>query len=432
VALDESMLPVELPDMDDYRPTVNDDPESPPQPPLGRAAHWARVRIGGKELGGKEYRRELNTMPNWAGSCWYYLRYLDPTNDRRLVDPEVERYWMLSAKGGAARPQRFDPRTCHLGGVDLYVGGAEHAVLHLLYSRFWHKLLFDLGHVSTPEPFGRLFNQGYVQAAAYTDKRGVYVEASDVEERDGRFFYEGEEVQREFGKMGKSLKNAVTPDEICAEYGADTLRLYEMFMGPLQDSKPWNTRDIVGVHRFLQRLWRNFVDEESGALLVSEEPASTEVRRALHRTIDGVRRDMESLSFNTAIAKLIELNNLLTASRGAAATLPREVAEPLVKMLAPLAPHAAEEIWEKLGHRRTIAYEPYPEADPALVTAQTIEVPVQVRGKVRAKIEVAPGTSAQDLERAALEHPKVQAELGGKPPKRVVVVPDRLVNVVPE
>jgi leucyl-tRNA synthetase len=421
IAVDESELPVELPEVDDYKPETDAPPDSPPRPPLARAAEWSTVTIDGKT-----YRRELNTMPNWAGSCWYYLRYLDPENTERYSAEAVERYWMLSGKDGEARPEKFDPQTCHIGGVDLYVGGAEHAVLHLLYSRFWHKVLFDLGHVSTPEPFGRLFNQGYVQAAAYTDERNFYVPAEQVEEKDGKYFFDGEEVKREFGKMGKSLKNAVTPDEICNDYGADTLRLYEMYMGPLEASKPWNTRDIIGSHRFLQRLWRNFVDEVTGSLKISDAAADDELRKALHKTIDGVRADMESLGFNTAIAKLIELNNRLTSLPA----IPREIAEALVRMVAPLAPHFAEELWEKMGSSETIAYADFPVADPALLVDDSIEIPVQIMGKVRTKINVAPGLDKDALEAAAKSDSKVQELLEGKTVRKVIAVPDRLVNFV--
>ena len=264
VALPASMLPVELPDITDFEPEiVADDAASVPEPPLARADGWVTVELDlprpdwtGGGSGPKTYRRELNTMPQWAGSCWYYLRYLDPTNENEFVSGTAERYWMEPGPGG----------------VDLYVGGVEHAVLHLLYARFWHKVLFDLGHVSTPEPFQRLFNQGYILASAFVDERGVYVEASEVAERDGRFFHGADEVQREHGKMGKSLKNAVPPDDIYRDYGADTLRLYEMFMGPLDASRPWNTADIVGVHRFLQRLWRNVIDEVTGDVRVTPEP----------------------------------------------------------------------------------------------------------------------------------------------------------------
>jgi leucyl-tRNA synthetase len=342
------------------------------------------------------------------------------------VDPRVERYWSLIPLEPGENPDSYDPRKHKIGAVDLYVGGAEHAVLHLLYARFWHKVLFDLGHVSTPEPFQRLFNQGYVQAAAYRDERGVYVEASKVEERDGRFFYEGNAVTRELGKMGKSLKNAVSPDEICSEYGADTLRLYEMYMGPLDASKPWNTRDIVGVHRFLQRVWRNLVDEQTGEMRIADEPADDRLTRLLHEAIDGVRRDMESLGFNTAIAKLIELNNALMGLE----RLPREVAEALTRMIAPLAPHAAEELWSKLGNRSSIAYEPFPEADPALLVDETVEVPVMISKKVVAKVLVAPGTDPGGLEKAALADAKVLEKIAGRKVVKVIAVPDRMVNIV--
>ena len=277
VALPDSMLPVELPDLEEFEPVVTDDAaDTPPEPPLARAEHWVEVTLDLGD-GPRRYRRETNTMPQWAGSCWYYLRYLDPTNENRLVDPDVERYWMTGDGGG---------------GVDLYVGGVEHAVLHLLYARFWHKILFDLGFVSTLEPFHRLFNQGYIQAPAFQDARGLYVEASEVVERDGQPTFHGEPVTREFGKMGKSLKNAVTPDDVYRDYGADTLRLYEMFMGPLDASRPWSTNDIVGVHRFLQRLWRNVIDEETDVVRVADAPADPETRRLLHRTIAAVGADM--------------------------------------------------------------------------------------------------------------------------------------------
>ncbi|HEX7010647.1 MAG TPA: leucine--tRNA ligase, partial [Phycisphaeraceae bacterium] len=250
VPVGEDELPVELPPMEDFRPAASDDPDAPPQPPLGRAPDaWKYV-----ERDGQKCTRELNTMPQWAGSCWYYLRFCDPRNDERFVGQEAERYWMTSRKKDGQ---------AHAGGVDLYVGGVEHAVLHLLYARFWHKVLYDLGHVSTPEPFGRLFNQGYIQAHAYTDARGVYVPADQVQQRDGKFYYQDQEVFEQFGKMGKSLKNAVAPDDVIAQYGADSLRLYLMYLGPLDQSKVWNTRDIVGVHRFLQRPHVHFIQAEA-------------------------------------------------------------------------------------------------------------------------------------------------------------------------
>ncbi len=415
LALPESELPVELPDLEDFAPQKLDpnDDVTEPATPLTRATEWTTVSIDLGE-GVREYRRDLNVMPQWAGSCWYELRYLDPTNGRAFVDPEVERYWMGPEGAG------------HTGGVDLYVGGVEHAVLHLLYARFWHKVLYDLGHVSSEEPFHRLFNQGYVQAYAYTDERGVYVDASEVDERDGGWWHDGKPVNREYGKMGKSLRNVVTPDEMCENYGADTFRLYEMAMGPLDASRPWNTRDVVGMQRFLQRLWRNLVDEHTGEVKVGVEPADDETRRALHRCIAGVRADMDALRFNTAIAKLIELNNHVTKL----ATVPRDVAEPLVQMAAPLCPHVAEELWVKLGHDTTITYVPFPVADPALLADDTVEYPVQINGKVRTRLTVAVDATPAEVETLALADDKVRAALDGKPPRKVIVVPGKMVNVV--
>jgi leucyl-tRNA synthetase len=428
VALPETLLPVELPAVEAFEPTTSDDPDALPEPPLARASQWVETELSldgpqwaGYGGGTRAYLRETNTMPNWAGSCWYYLRYLDPTNEDRLVDPEVERAWSAGTRANGS------PK---VGIVDLYVGGVEHAVLHLLYARFWHKVLFDLGHVSTIEPFQRLVNQGYILAAAYTDERGVYVEASDVVERDGDFFYGDTEVRREFGKMGKSLKNSVTPDDIYRDYGADTLRLYEMFMGPLDVSRPWNTADVVGVHRFLQRLWRNVVDEETGASRVSDDPPDDEARRVLHRTIESVRDDMAGLRFNTAIARLFELNNHLTQYVQAHGAAPREIAEPLVLMVAPLAPHIAEELWQRLGHDRTLAYDNFPSADPQYLTVDAVEVPVQVGGKVRSRVMVPVGADNATHESMARGDEKVAALLAGATVKKVVVVPGRLVNFV--
>ena len=416
VALPESMLPVELPEMTDFQPRiVPDDEETLPEPPLARAEDWVTVEADLGE-GTKAYLRETNTMPQWAGSCWYYLRYLDPTDENRMVEPGVERYWMQG-----------DTRS---GGVDLYVGGAEHAVLHLLYARFWHKVLYDLAHVSTPEPFARLFNQGTITAYEYLDERGVYVPADDVEERDGKFFFEGSEVIRQQGRMGKSRKNAVAPDDIYAEYGADTLRLYEMFMGPLDASRPWNTADIVGVHRFLQRFWRNAVDEETGAIRVSDAPADEETRRILHRTIDAVRTDMAKLQFNTAIARLFELNNRLTAVVGETGTAPLEVVTAMTLMLAPLAPHLAEEVWARLGHAESLAYEPFPEPDPAYLVVEEVEIPIQVDGKVRARVKVPAGASEAEHEAAARADERIAALLQSVDVSKVIVVPGRLVNFV--
>jgi len=418
--LPDSELPLVLPETDSFSPRTfdPDDEFSNPESPLDRLDWWVNVELDLGD-GRKPYRRDTNVMPQWAGSCWYELRYLDPTNEERFVDPEVERYWMgPQPVGHNGHP--------HPGGVDLYVGGVEHAVLHLLYARFWHKVLFDLGHLSSKEPYYRLFNQGYILAAAYKDDREIYVEATEVVERDGGLFYGTVPVTREWGKMGKSLKNAVTPDDICQSYGADTLRLYEMAMGPLDASRPWETRDVVGMYRFLQRLWRNVVDEETGEVALLDQPADDETLRLLHRTISGVRDDMDGLRFNTAIAKLIELNNHLTKLGGC----PVDVAEPLVLMVAPLAAHLAEELWAKLGHTDSLAVEPFPVADPALLVADTVEYPVQINGKVRSHITVAADLDASTIEATALADPKVVSLLDGATPKKVIVVIGRMVNIV--
>ena len=409
IPLPADLLPVLLPEVDDYAPRiVADDEEKLPEPPLGRADEWKYVTLDLGD-GPKQYRRELNTMPQWAGSCWYHLRYIDPTNIDVLVDPENEHYWMGDK------------------GVDLYVGGVEHAVLHLLYARFWHKVLFDLGHVSTPEPYHRLFNQGYVQADAFKDERGLYVDANSVADDDeGGYLYDSRPVTRHSGKMGKSLKNAVNPDDIYDEYGADSLRLYEMSMGPLDADRPWTTTGITGLYRFLQRLWRNIVDEETGELRVTAAAATDETRRLVHKTIAGVDDDMRGLRFNTAISKLIELNNHLTKS-GVTDT---ETAGALVLMLAPLAPHIAEELWQRLGHEGSLTWQTFPQADPALLVLDTVEIPVQVQGKVRSKITVATGTPAAEVEAAALADANVARHLEGKTVRKVVVIPDRMVNIV--
>ncbi len=412
LAVPESELPVVLPELIDWAPRSLDE-SSDPEPPLGRSTEWVTATY---DLGDGErtYRRELSTMPQWAGSCWYYLRYLDPTNDEVLVDPDVERYWMTDAAGG-------------VGGVDLYVGGVEHAVLHLLYARFWHKVLYDLGHVGGPEPFGRLYNQGYIQAAAYQDQRGVYIEASEVDERDGKFFHGDVEVTRHFGKMGKSLRNAVTPDDIYGAYGADTLRTYEMFMGPLDQGRPWETHSVIGSHRLLQRVWRNLVDEETGALTVSDVELDADLERWVHRTITAVTDAMSDLRFNSAIARITELNNELTRRGG---PTPRPVADVLVRLLAPLVPHLAEELWSKLGNTTTIVYAPFPVADPTLLAAEVIEVPVQINGKLRSRITVDAAISTADLEAAALADERISQLTADTDIRRVVTVPGKLVNIV--
>ncbi|WP_420453283.1 leucine--tRNA ligase [Ilumatobacter sp.] len=421
----DEMLPVELPETDRFSPRTfdPDDAMSDPESPLDRLGEWVEVELDlGDGRGTRTYRRDSNVMPQWAGSCWYQLRYIDPTNDERFCARENEEYWM---------GPRTDVRADHPGGIDLYVGGVEHAVLHLLYSRFWHKVLYDLGHVSSVEPYARLFNQGYIQAAAFKDEREIYVEATEVEgDAESGFTFAGEPVTREWGKMGKSLKNAVSPDEMYDAYGADTLRLYEMAMGPLDASRPWETRDVVGMYRFLQRLWRNVVDEATGACVVTDEPADDATRSLLHRTIDVVGTEMGALRFNTAIAKLIELNNAVTKL----AATPREVAEPMVLMLAPLVPHLAEELWERLGRSTgtggTITYCDFPVADPDLLVDDTVEMPIQINGKVRSKVVVDVDASPGDVEALALADARVLDALDGESPRKVIVVPGRMINVV--
>src|SRR5699024_4090838 len=409
VAIPDELLPVELPEVPDFSPRTyaEDDADSTPEPPLARAEEWVNVTLDLGE-GPKTYRRDTNTMPNWAGSCWYELRYLDPSNAEAFVDPENEKYWMGPQLGPDGVPGS--------GGADLYVGGVEHAVLHLLYARFWHKVLYDLGHTSSLEPFHKLFNQGYIQAYAYTDSRGVYVPAEEVVEHtadDGEttFTHHGTPVRREYGKMGKSLKNMVTPDEMYAAYGADTFRVYEMSMGPLDVSRPWDTRAVVGAQRFLQRLWRNVVDEDTGEVTVVDEPADTETARLVARTVAEVRTEMAAMRPNTAIARLIVLNNHLTGIEA----VPREAIEPLVLMIAPIAPHIAEELWSRLGHAGSLAYEPFPEADPALLVAESVTCVVQVKGKVRDRLEVSPDATEDELREAALAAPGVQRALDGAP-----------------
>jgi leucyl-tRNA synthetase len=437
VALPEEMLPVTLPEMTGLYATPAADPGSEPVPPLARAPGWADVELDLGD-GPRVYRRELNTMPQWAGSCWYYLRYLDPDNDSVIVDPRNERYWMVPGAGrvgegarageGGRAGESLQPGD---GGVDLYVGGVEHAVLHLLYSRFWHKVLFDLGYVSTREPFRRLENQGYITADAFTDARGMYVPADEVLQLpDGDYTYDGEPVTRRSGKMGKSLKNSVSPDDMYARYGADTLRLYEMAMGPMGADRPWQTDDIAGVYRFLQRLWRSMVDEQTGELVVGDGPLPAGPAKLLHQTIRATRENYAGLRFNLAIARLQELAShaaRITAEQG---TLPRALAEPLVLMVAPLAPHIAEELWARLGHPGSLAQEAFPEADPALAAEATVVLPVQVNGKTRLRIEVPADADQEQITAILADDPDLVRYLGGATIDRLVVVPGRIVNVV--
>jgi leucyl-tRNA synthetase len=420
VGVPDAMLPVDLPDTDQFAPRsfAADDAASEPERPLDRLQDWKYVDLDlGDGKGTRAVTRETNVMPQWAGSCTYYLRYIDPTHVESLSNEENQQYWMGEH------------------GVDLYVGGVEHAVLHLLYSRFWHKVLYDLGEVHTPEPFGRLFNQGYIQAPAFTDARGMYVDASQVTETRGTvasdgstFSYEGSQVTREFGKIGKSLKNVVSPDLMYEEFGADTFRLYEMGMGPLEQSKPWDTRAVSGSMRLLQRIWRVVVDEFTGAVRVTDAAPTMDDMRCLHTTIAGVRDSMDSLRLNTPIARLTELTNHLTSTYPDGA--PRVLAEPLVLMVAPYAPHLAEELWSRLGHPNSLVREPFPVLDQQFLVSDTVDVPVQINGKVRTVMTVATGLDQTALEAAAAADPKVTAGLEGKTIRKVIVIPGKMVNFV--
>lgn len=395
--LDVEELPLLLPELENFQPSTSG------ESPLAKATEWVEV-IDPKS--GRRGRRETNTMPQWAGSCWYYLRYIDPKNDRAPWDEAIENYWMP---------------------VDLYVGGAEHAVLHLLYSRFWHKVLFDLGLVSTDEPYQKLFNQGLILAFAYEDAAGSKVPSDEVEDRDGRWFHktDGRELKQIVAKMSKSLKNVVNPDDVVDEYGADALRLYEMFMGPLDVAKPWQTKGLEGQYRFLSRVWRNFVHPDSGALQVADLEPSAELLRALHQTIFKVEEDIEQMRFNTAISQLMILNNELISLE----KIPRAVAIPFVQLLHPFVPHIAEELWERLGLKE-LSYTPWPVGDRSLCATNEVEIVLQVNGKLRSKVTVAKGLSKERLEAVAQNDETVAKWIEGKELVRVIAVPDKLVNIV--
>jgi leucyl-tRNA synthetase len=352
--------------MENYKPTGTG------EPPLANAAEWLKVSLPD----GTQGRRETNTMPQWAGSCWYYLRYLDPHNDEKGWEPEKEKYWMP---------------------VDLYIGGAEHAVLHLLYARFWHKFLYDLGYVTTKEPFKKLINQGMIL---------------------------GEDGQ----KMSKARGNVINPDEIVADYGADSLRLYEMFMGPLEAMKPWSMQGVEGVHRFLQKVWRAVVAEDTGELNASVQASEPDepTLRLLHQTIKKVGDDIETFGFNTAISAMMILTNHLSKL----AVRPKSVIEKLVLILSPLAPHIGEELWQKLGHEDTLAYEPWPSYDEELIKENEIELAVQVNGKIKDRIVIAADADEELIKSKALDNEKVAAAMDGKEPRKVIVIRSRLVNIV--
>ena len=428
-AVDESDLPVDLPHLEDYKP------HGKPEPLLAKADDsWKFV-----EIDGKRYQRELNTMPQWAGSCWYYLRFIDPKNEQAMVDPEKEKAWMP---------------------VDLYIGGAEHAVLHLLYSRFWHKVLYDRGHVSTAEPFQRLINQGMIlgetEYTAYKMPDGSFVgvdqiqrgvhkgsgqevqrvklEVEQVEKKGEGFVMKAQpdiKVESKADKMSKARGNVVNPDDVVREYGADALRLYEMFMGPLEATKPWSMEGVNGVrNRLLDRSWRLIVDDRAEELTLNEAVQDVELDREqtqfVHATIEAITNDTENLSFNTAIARMMEFVNFFTKQK----VRPKSAMETFVLLLAPYAPHLAEELWSVLGHTKSLAYETWPQFDPDLAKKDMVEIPIQIMGKVRAKIEVPADTDQQALEQAALADAKVQELLAGKKIIKTIVRPGQMVSFV--
>lgn len=437
LTLDE--LPLRLPDLEDFKPSGK------PEPPLGKATDWLYVTRNGKR-----YRRETNTMPQWAGSCWYYLRYIDPENDKVFCDPAKEKNW---------------------APVDLYVGGAEHAVLHLLYSRFWHKVLYDRGHVSKPEPFMKLVNQGMILGVTYfispqayrtheatlrrlgiqakhdkVEGKEAYIlgnpgsepgqlaplKEKQVEEKNGSYYLTDTDIElgAQVEKMSKSRGNVINPDDVVNEYGADSLRLYEMFMGPLEATKPWSMRGVEGVYRFLSRVWRLLIDDRAETVqlsdTVTDQPPDKDTLRKLHQTIQKVTEDLDAMRFNTAISALMELSNHLNKLPAR----PRSVLETMVLLLGPFAPHLAEELWHALGHKDTLAYEKWPTFDPALTRADEIEVPVQVNGKLRARLLVPAEIDEEALKKLALADEKVASQVAGKSIKKVIVVPKKLVNIV--
>lgn len=391
--IDENDLPVVLPPMEDFKPTGTG------EPPLAKAKEW--LHYVDPETGMKGLR-ETNTMPQWAGSCWYYLRYLDPHNDKMAVDPEKEKYWMP---------------------VDLYVGGAEHAVLHLLYSRFWHKVLFDLGYVSTKEPFQKLVNQGMILGLSFKDSRGALVPTDLVDHRpDGPYHKEtGEKLVEFAAKMSKSLKNVVNPDDVIREYGADSMRLYEMFMGPLEATKPWKTQGVEGVFRFLKRAFRMVTEQ-----VLTDDPMTADQKRVLHATIKKVTEDLDAMSFNTSISQMMIFVNEFSGNK----PLPREAAEKFVLLLAPFAPHIGEELWEFLGKTQTLAYEPWPVFNEAFIKVSEAEVLVQVLGRPKARVMMPVDADQATMQEIALKQEAVQAALAGKSIRKVICVPGRLINIV--
>ncbi len=391
--VEDENLPLELPNLEKYTPGESG------ESPLANAGDWLAVT----DKNGRKGRRETNTMPQWAGSCWYYLRYIDPNNDDQIFDVKKEQYWMP---------------------VDLYIGGAEHAVLHLLYSRFWHKVLFDLGIVSTDEPFTKLFNQGMILAFAYETSTGAKISSDLVEEKDSKFYHAetGEELKQIVAKMSKSLKNVVNPDDVIEKYGADSLRLYEMFMGPLDERKPWADTGVKGVFNFLNRVHRFFADLNH----ISEGDEDNEVAKLLHQTIQKVESDIENLKFNTAISALMVFNNL-AIKKG---KVTRQTAETFAKILSPFAPHLGEELWHLYGNPETLAYEPWPTVDKAILVEDTIEYPVSFNGKMRFLIKLSVDVIPADAEKAVLADERSNKWIEGKTVRKFIFVPKKIINVV--
>ncbi len=405
-------LPVVLPPLDDFKPDESDDPK----PLLAKATDWVSTTAGEAGVDPKvlppdtPVTRETNTMPNWAGSCWYHLRYCAPRCGERFTSREAEAYWMGE------------------GGVDLYIGGAEHAVLHLLYARFWQMILFDLGEVTSPEPYRRLIHQGMITSFAYQRDDKTLCPMDEVEDREDGTSIEiatGKPVTKTIAKMSKSLHNVINPDDVIAEYGADTFRLYEMYMGPLEASIPWNPRDIVGVYRFLQRAWRLVVNEDTGELTLLDAPADG-VEQALHRTLAKVAADIDRVATNTPIAAMIEFVNTATTAGG----LTRDQLERFVICLSPFAPHITEELWHKLGHTTSINDAMWPGHDESMLHDDEVEIPVQILGKVRGRVMVPKDADAKDVEAAALAVDQIKAQLEGKTVRKVIVVPNKIVNII--
>ena len=400
VPLKEDQLPLKLPEVKTYQPTGTG------ESPLAGITDWVNCTC--PECGGQA-RRETNTMPQWAGSCWYYLRYLDPHNEKEFASKEVVDYWMP---------------------VDLYVGGAEHAVLHLLYARFWHKVLFDLGLVNTKEPFQRLVNQGMITSFAFQRKNKTLVPTDAVEETAPDVFVEketGEKLERVIAKMSKSLKNVINPDDVIRDYGADSVRMYEMFMGPLEISKPWNTNGLIGIHRFLEKIWavseKPMTDEDMEGKL---EGKVAELRKLYHKTVKKVSQDTDTLNFNTAISQMMIFINDASKME----SVPKALWSGFVKMLSPYAPHLGEELWEKLGNTNTITYESWPTYKEELCQDDSCTIVVQINGKKRADFQAAIDTDKAELEKQALSCESVIRFMEGKAPVKVIVVPNKLVNIV--